>query len=92
VVGRHILDDFCRRHADAVEQVRSWVAEVEDAQWSTPLELKERYHRASTLEGNRVVFRIKGNTYRLLARVSYKNQVVRVEKVGTHAQYDTWKL
>jgi mRNA interferase HigB len=92
VVGLDILDAFCRRHADAAEQLRAWLAEVKDAHWTTPLELKERYHRASTLKDNRVVFRIKGDAYRLLAKVSYKNQVVRIEKIGTHAEYDKWDL
>lgn len=92
VVGLNILDDFRHRHVDVDEQVKSWVAEVKDAQWSKPMEVKERYPRASTLENNRVVFRLKGNAYRLLVRISYKNQVVRVEKIGTHAEYDKWKL
>ena len=72
--------------------MKVWIAEVKEAEWSTPLEVKQRYPRASVLEDNRMVFRLKGNHYRLVAKVSYKNQIVRVERVGTHAEYDTWNL
>lgn len=92
VIGLELLDAFCRRHADAEEQVKAWVAEVKEARWEKPMDIKERYVSASFLENNRVVFNIKGNKYRLVVRVSYKNQVVRVVKVGTHAEYDKWKL
>ena len=91
VIGLDILDDFRRRHTDVEEQVKAWIAEVKDARWSKPMEVKERYPRASILEDNRVLFRLKGNHYRLLAKISYKSQIVRVEKAGTHAEYNRWK-
>jgi mRNA interferase HigB len=92
VIGRGCLDAFCHRHADVREQIKAWLAEVEEARWCKPTDIKERYPSASLLENNRVVFNLKGNKYRLIAKVSYKNQVVRVMKVGTHAEYDRWKL
>jgi mRNA interferase HigB len=39
-----------------------------------------------------VVFNLKGNKYRLLARMAYKSGIVRVQKIGTHAEYDKWNL
>ena len=92
VVGLEILDEFCRRHADVEEQVKAWIAEIKEAQWHKPIDIRERYVSTSFLEGNRVVFNLKGNRYRLVVRVSYKNKVVRVMKAGTHAEYDKWKL
>lgn len=38
--------------------------------------------------GNRVVFNIKGNAYRLVAKINYPYRVVYVRFVGTHAEYD----
>lgn len=86
------LDAFRHRHADVDQQVRAWVAEAKQAQWSKPTDIKERYPHASFLEGGRVVFNLKGNRYRLLVRVGYKSQIVRVQKIGTHAEYDKWDL
>ena len=46
------------------------------------------YPSASFLAENRVIFNIKGNTYRLVVKVRYQNEIVLIEWVGTHAEYD----
>ncbi len=38
------------------------------------------------------MFGIKGNDYRLAARIDFANGVVRIVAVGTHAEYDRWRL
>lgn len=68
--------------------MRSWFKETEDATWSSPSEIKARYASASLLPGNRVVFNIKGNRYRLVAAVRYDLGIVFIRFVGTHAEYD----
>lgn len=92
VIGVEALDAFCRRHADVDQQTKAWVAEVKEARWCKPADIKRRYPSASFLEGDRIVFNLKGNKYRLLVKVSYKSGIVRVQKMGTHAEYDKWKL
>lgn len=92
VIGVEALHAFCRRHADVGQQVKAWVAEARQAQWRKPADIKARYPSASLLEGDRVVFNLKGNRYRLLVRVRYEGQIVRVQKIGTHAEYDKWNL
>lgn len=73
-------------------QLEAWLAEAEESQWTTPDEIKRRYPKASMLANNRVVFDFKGNKYRMLVRISYQLQVLRVERVGTHAEYSKWEL
>jgi hypothetical protein len=43
---------------------------------------------ASIIKGNRAVFNIKGNDYRLVVKINYQHRVVYVRFVGTHAEYD----
>ena len=92
VVGKGTLDDFKQRHADARSPVDAWLCEVEEAQWNSPHDIKARYATASFLADNRVVFNLKGNSYRLDVKVSYKTQVVLVKRIGTHAEYDNWNF
>ena len=92
VIGLEVLDAFCRRHVDVDQQVRAWVAEAKQAQWRKPIDVTGHYPYASFLKGDRVVFNLKGNKYRLLVRVGYESQIVRVQKIGTHAEYDAWNL
>lgn len=88
IVGRNILEDFKQKHADVRPQVDSWEAEVKDAKWGTPHDVTARYPSASILHDKRVIFNLK--RYRLSVLVSYKNQTVLVEKMGTHDEYMRW--
>jgi mRNA interferase HigB len=92
VVGRQQLDEFMRAHADARPALSAWVSQVAAASWRSPLEMLERYPRASVIRNGLVVFDIKGNDYRLAARIDFDNAIVRVLRVGTHAEYDRWSL
>jgi mRNA interferase HigB len=69
-------------------QFRAWLDIVGHAQWRNPEEVKASYPKASILKAGRVVFNIKGNDYRLVARIQYQAGVVAVRFFGTHAEYD----
>lgn len=88
IVGREGLDRFCSKHADARKWIASWLQEVEKSTWATPQAIKDRYVNASFLEGNTVIFNVKGNQYRMEVLVAYRTGIVSVKWVGTHAEYD----
>lgn len=88
LVGLFKLDAFKRTHADSRGQLNAWQWEVEAANWSGPKEIKDRYPSASFLADNRVIFNIKGNTYRLVVKARYQNGIILIEWIGTHAEYD----
>ena len=92
VIGKKRLLDFAEQHSDIRPQLFAWVYEVEDFEWSSPNDIKARYAQASFLAENRVVFNIKGNNYRIDTKISYKNKVVLIKRIGTHAEYSKWKF
>lgn len=92
VVARQILFDFCQKHSNCSSQIGAWIAEVEEAVWKSPRDMKARYPNASILSGGRVVFNIKGNNYRLEVQINYVSQVVLIKRIGTHAEYSKWSL
>jgi mRNA interferase HigB len=49
---------------------------------------KASHPKVSILKGSRVVFKIKGNDYRLVATVQYQAGVLVIRFFGTHAEYD----
>lgn len=51
-------------------------------------ECKTRPLSPSFLPGNRVVFNIKGNDYRLVVAVHYNRGMMFVRFIGTHDEYD----
>ena len=92
VVGRERLESFQLRHGDVRTQLTAWISEAKDAQWRSPADVKERSPHASILADDQVIFNLKGNSYRSLTNISYKNQIVIIKRIGTHAEYSKWKF
>jgi mRNA interferase HigB len=88
VLGRDKLTKFSRQHANVKAALDSWFDEAKNAIWKKPQDIKDRYRSADFLSGNRVIFNIKGNHYRLVIKVKYQNGIAVVEWVGTHSEYD----
>ena len=88
VVAKRTLREFWERYADSKAALESWYKEAKKATWQSPQEVKKEYPSASIIEGNRVIFNIKGNHYRLIVKINYPFQIVWIRFIGTHAEYD----
>jgi mRNA interferase HigB len=91
IIARKSLTDHWNKpgRKDSEQPLRAWFAEVEQARWTKPSDLKGQFLNASILKDGRAVFNIAGNKYRLVARINYPYQVLYIRFVGTHAEYDT---
>ena len=87
IVGRERLDEFRREHADSQDWIENWLGDAHAARWQTPQDVKDRYASASFLPGNRIIFNVKGNRYRMEVRVAYHTGTVIIQWIGTHAEY-----
>lgn len=83
-----VLEEMKQAHADARSALDAWRTEVEAARWESTHDVKERFATASFLADNRIIFNIKGNSYRLVVKVRFSNGIVLIEWGGTHAEYD----
>ncbi len=92
VIGKRILSKFSVRHADVRGQLSAWLCEAEEAEWKRSQDITRKYASARFLADNTVIFKIKGNDYRLVTKVNYKNQIVLIKRIGTHAEYSKWRL
>ena len=88
VIAKKILRDFWELYPDCEQQLKSWFQEADKAEWKNPNELKVAYPNASILSDNRIVFNIKGNNYRLIAKVNYEYQMIWIRFIGAHSEYD----
>ena len=88
VIAKSTLRKFWEWHPDAEQPLLAWFREVRQADWDMPAKVKARYRSASIVAGNRVVFNIKGDDYRLVVKINYGYRMVYVRFVGTHAEYD----
>lgn len=92
ILNLPLLEEYKQHHADVRGQLDAWRNEVEREAWQTPQDIKRRYKSVDFLAENRVIFNIKGNSYRLAVQVRYRSGIVVIEWVGTHAKYSKKKF
>jgi len=94
VIGTELIEQYLADHTGhkgikaARAQYQAWLDIVARARWHNPEDVKASYPKASILKAGRVVFNIKGNDYRLIARIQYQAGVLAVRFFGNHAEYD----
>jgi mRNA interferase HigB len=88
IFSRSTLVEFWTKHPDAEAPLRLWFSIVDRAAWAGPADVRAVFGTADFVAGNRVVFNIKGNSYRLIAQVRYgPSFLIFIRFVGTHAAY-----
>ena len=92
IIGKWRVNNAMTVYAALRGPLKAWVAEVERAEWSEPADVRTRYPSASVVSKQRIVFRLKGNRFRLVASVRFTSEsttgIVTVNWIGTHADYD----
>ena len=88
IFSKSTLRAFWEIHVDAEQYLKTWYETVKNADWKTPTEVKQTYANASILKNNRIVFNIKGNSYRLIAKFNFEKQWLFIRFIGTHNEYD----
>jgi mRNA interferase HigB len=88
IVARKTLIDYWLKHPEVEQALKAWYDEAIKASWASPNELKNQYKNASIITKKRVVFNIKGNSYRLVVDIEYKIGIVFIVWIGTHEEYN----
>ena len=92
IISRAKLREFWKVHADSEGSLLTWHELVEDADWGSPLDVRDTIRSADTVGDEFVVFNICKNDYRLVVRVDYRRGIVYVWGVYTHQEYDRLDL
>ena len=94
IVARSTLRNFVASRAGHKDQpalksaLDSWFEEVRKAHWRNTAEVKRLYATASIVSAGRIVFNIKGNSYRPVVSVDFEKSMVWIKWLGTHRDYD----
>ncbi|MBI3693460.1 MAG: type II toxin-antitoxin system HigB family toxin [Acidobacteria bacterium] len=87
VISKRGLLKLAARHADALDPLIAWFHTARKAEWRGLNDVRKDLPSADQV-GEVLVFNIKGNRYRLIARVNYRRQRIFVKELLTHAEYD----
>ena len=66
----------------------AWFDEAKKARWKSTADVKRSYATASIVTGERIVFNVKGNAYRLVVAVDFEKGIVWIKWIGSHEAYD----
>lgn len=75
-------------YMDSEGPLKAWHEFAKKANWSSPDDIKADFRKATYVKGNRVVFDIGGNKYRLIVKINYPYGRIYIRFIGTHKQYD----
>ncbi len=88
IIKKKPLVDFYEEHADAKTPIEDWYSKTKKAEWNNSADIKNTFNSVDSVGNDNYVFNIKGNTYRLIARIIFKIKTVYIRFIGTHKQYD----
>jgi mRNA interferase HigB len=87
VISRKKLVEFSLVHSDAQGPLEIWYHMLDKSNFPTPDSIKQKFRTVDFIPGDRLVFNIKGNTYRIVVKVNYGTGTVFIRFVGKHAEY-----
>lgn len=88
VISEKTLRDFWANHPNVRQPLQAWLEDTKRADWNSPADIKAIYKNVSVIANDRVIFNIKGNDYRLVAKIHYNGRRSYICFIGTHAEYD----
>lgn len=94
IIARSTLRRFISLRAGHKDQsalksaLDAWFEEVRKAHWRSTADVRRRHATASIVSADRIVFNIKGNSYRLVVAVDFEKSIVWIKWLGTHRDYD----
>ena len=90
MISRAATLSFSAGHADAYVPLMNWYRITKGAEWRHLADVRRDFAHAD-VAGRRTVFNIKGNDYRLIARVNYRTRRVFILHILTHDEYTKGK-
>ena len=88
VIAKRTLRDFWLEHTDCEQPLLSWYKVAVKANWTNFNDVKNQFGSCKIVGNDRIVFKIKGNNYRLIIKISFDNQLIWIRFLGTHSEYD----
>jgi len=92
VISYRTIREFIEIHPQAEDALNTWYVITEKSDWGNFHEVKKMFNTVDTVGNGLYVFDIKGNHYRLIARIIFRVRTVYIKFIGTHKEYDKVEL
>ena len=88
VIAKSTLRDYWEKNIACEQPLLSWYKVAIKSNWSNFNEVKLQFGSCKIVGNDRIVFKVKGNKYRLIIKISFENQLIWIRFIGTHSEYD----
>ena len=88
IFAKSTLRKYWEKQPNPEQYLKTWYDTAMNSVWKSPNDVKKTYVNASVLKNGRVVFNIKGNSYRLVVKFNFEKQWAFIRFIGSHAEYD----
>lgn len=88
IVSRKAIHEYASTKSQATEALNEWYLKTKAADWSNLADVKNTFNSVDYVGNDNYVFNIKGNQYRLIARIIFPVRTVFIRFIGTHSEYD----
>ena len=92
VIGYKTIREFAERYPDTEDALNNWYIITEKSNWANFHEIKKIFNTVDAVGNDLYVFNIRGNHYRLIARIIFRVRTVFIKFIGTHREYDKIEL
>ena len=92
VLSAKAIRRFAALHPDAAEELLEWHSTARRANWRSLMDVREVFTDVDQFKCL-LIFNVRHNRYRLIAKVDYRANLLMVKEFLTHTQYTkgAWK-
>jgi len=83
IFAKSTLRIYREVHVEIEQYLKTWYDTAMSSNWKSPNDVKQTYANANILKDSRIVFNIKGNSYRLVAKFNFEKQWIFIRFIGT---------
>jgi mRNA interferase HigB len=88
VITHKSIREYSQKHSEASKALMDWLQKTQEANWSNINDVRATFGYADHVGGERVVFNIRGNHFRLVTAIVYETRTVYIKFIGTHEEYN----
>lgn len=88
VISYKTIREFGEVHQDVIDALNNWYTIMDKSDFANFNELRMVFNSVDAVGDDLYIFNIKGNHYRLVARIIFTVRTVFIKFIGTHKEYD----
>lgn len=88
VISYGTIRDYALINRDVKDALNNWYRIMDASDFANFNELRSIFNSVDAVENNLYIFNIKGNHYRLIARIIFRVRTVYIRFIGTYNEYD----